>query len=413
MKKLTSFLLLGLVLFANQCSENNPLGKTGDGKNVKVAFAIPTNAEFTSVASSAAVYVSGPEMDSMYSPMTISESMLYGTINNVPAGIDRKFEVKVFDANGIMQYYGAATTDVEPGITTYVTINLSRVKDGTVVIIGRIIDGEVFVTQPWKPWYASYLNPHWRLANDSVQIDTNYYAPLRFSSGGSTCSDSSPVEYRFSFGLERVPVWSSECWADAPWTCSGVYDVQVQARSADFPDIVSEWSEPLKVRFTYPDRIELLDDTIPDDTMYITTPWKPMLDTFRVGLTSLDYYTPGQFFFRTGGAFCPIDSQIEYRFSMNDSAVTEWTSSVHGSFVFSENGVYPINAQARVASHPNVVSNWSEPLMVKFTAPNSLVVLDYDTIPIDTILIDTIPIDTIPFDTIPIDTPDTVIYRGL
>jgi len=65
---------------------------------------------------------------------------------------------------------------------------------------------------------------------------------LTFSTGGASCSQGHPVEYRFDWGDGTYSSWSSTPTASHYWTAPGTYHVKAQARCSVDSSITSPWS---------------------------------------------------------------------------------------------------------------------------------------------------------------------------
>ena len=116
-------------------------------------------------------------------------------------------------------------------------IGNARIIDGSVDMgpyEGAVPSGGVIVSTPQMPQGASY-----GLLN----------AVLTFVTGGSTCSDESPVEYRFSWGDGTMSDWSTATNSHA-WQSGGAFAVRAQARSVTQPDRVSNWSAEKSLSIT-------------------------------------------------------------------------------------------------------------------------------------------------------------------
>jgi len=73
-----------------------------------------------------------------------------------------------------------------------------------------------------------------------------------YTTGGSSTSLTTPIEYRFDWGDRTYSDWSSSTSASHSWTSPGIYEVKAQAQARRSPHnfIISEWSEPLQVTIT-------------------------------------------------------------------------------------------------------------------------------------------------------------------
>jgi Calx-beta domain len=87
----------------------------------------------------------------------------------------------------------------------------------------------------------------------SSKGDSNLYTgtSYKFSTGGSSSSAGSPVEYQFSWGDGTYSSWGSpsrnSCSQSEAWTYAGTYQVRARARSKNNTGCVSDWSNALTV----------------------------------------------------------------------------------------------------------------------------------------------------------------------
>ena len=75
---------------------------------------------------------------------------------------------------------------------------------------------------------------------------------LTFSTGGASCSQGHPVEYRFDWGDGTYSSWSSSTDGSHSWSASGTYQVKAQARCATDTSVISGWSSARDVSITEP-----------------------------------------------------------------------------------------------------------------------------------------------------------------
>ena len=81
--------------------------------------------------------VSAPDMDSIFAELVVTATQVEGVIENIPAGLHRKFEIFTYDADTNLTYYGHSFSDVIAGQTITVQITLYPVNTtGTVIIVG-------------------------------------------------------------------------------------------------------------------------------------------------------------------------------------------------------------------------------------------------------------------------------------
>ena len=78
-------------------------------------------------------------MDTIITYLQVTDTTITGTIENILAGVNRKFELFAYDADTTLLYYGYSIADVIANQTVPVYITLYPVGNtGTVIIIGSI-----------------------------------------------------------------------------------------------------------------------------------------------------------------------------------------------------------------------------------------------------------------------------------
>lgn len=140
MARLTIFsvLLGGLLLFSCQKDVNSiegPNSETDEGASITFYFLKPAN--LSHLINTAKAVVSAPDMDTIFTELTVDDSTVTGTIENIPAGLHRHFEIFVYDSTLALTYYGDAYADVPAGAVLTLYITLYPVSGtGTVIIVG-------------------------------------------------------------------------------------------------------------------------------------------------------------------------------------------------------------------------------------------------------------------------------------
>ena len=97
---------------------------------------------------------------------------------------------------------------------------------------------------------------------------------LTFVTGGATCSQGHPVEYRFDWGDGTYSAWSPQPSATKTYSTPGTYLVRAQARCSVDPSVTSGWSAALSVTIT------------PRDPCAGVTGYTPKYYTWRYQLTT-------------------------------------------------------------------------------------------------------------------------------
>ena len=137
-----TFLIICVALLIASCSEKSTpvdIETSGNG-DLQLAFVVPDNIQH--LVATAEAQVSAADMDTITATLTVTDSTVSGTIEDVPAGNDRHFEVFVYDSTSLLTYYGDAFADVVAGETIVVDVILypQGPGTGTVIINGTFGD---------------------------------------------------------------------------------------------------------------------------------------------------------------------------------------------------------------------------------------------------------------------------------
>lgn len=115
----------------NPTNSNPP----SDGSSINLYF--PKPADLAHLIITARVVISAPDMDTIVADLTVTNTAVTGTVENIPAGLNRHFEIFVYGETGELTYYGHAYSDVPAGLTINLQISLYPVSGtGTVIITG-------------------------------------------------------------------------------------------------------------------------------------------------------------------------------------------------------------------------------------------------------------------------------------
>jgi len=132
------FFLTVIILF-NNCSTKksiiDPSQQMQEVASTSIYFFKPAFVD--SLVTSAEVLITAGDMDSMQSSLTVTDTSVFGTIENIPAGLNRKFEVFCYDNSLNLTYYGQTNSDVVANAVITLDIVLYPVNHtGTVIING-------------------------------------------------------------------------------------------------------------------------------------------------------------------------------------------------------------------------------------------------------------------------------------
>jgi len=137
-------LVTGLVLIACSigCSKDPAsLSSNSSAKgSASIHLIADTNSAFDSLARSAYILVHAEGMDTIRQSLIVSAHAVTGTIQNIPAGPNRIFDVFVLDAGKTVCYFGSGNAPINARTTVIVKLTIYRYDRGNAVIDGRIVD---------------------------------------------------------------------------------------------------------------------------------------------------------------------------------------------------------------------------------------------------------------------------------
>jgi hypothetical protein len=156
-----------LGIFLGGCSSKNnptqsPVEKSG---SISFRISIAADSPFKKIAKKAELNISAPDMITITKLLEIKDSTIEGTVNNIPSGKERKFEVRVFDSTGTERYKGSVSGNIKADSTVSITLPISRIV-GSATINGTvnevppswtIFDGfeDSTLNSKWKPYAGS------------------------------------------------------------------------------------------------------------------------------------------------------------------------------------------------------------------------------------------------------------------
>lgn len=132
-------ILAGLALFISceKDSDHTLAGPPANQPGSSISFYFQKPAQISHLIVTARAVVSAPDMDSIFVELTVTDTTVFGAIENIPAGQHRHFEIFVYDSTMTLTYYGDAYADVAANtvITLYITLYPVN-GSGTVIVIG-------------------------------------------------------------------------------------------------------------------------------------------------------------------------------------------------------------------------------------------------------------------------------------
>ncbi|MBN1604838.1 MAG: hypothetical protein JW915_24735, partial [Chitinispirillaceae bacterium] len=141
--KTFSTVVCATTLFFLFCSKNPVDQQSAENIGGQARFMLVASAEsaFSALAHHAEAKVSAPGIDTIIQVLDVDTLSVSGTISDIPAGFNRKFEVTVYTDSNTICYYGKAYMDIIAGITNNIPLTLYRYSGtGDANINGTIVD---------------------------------------------------------------------------------------------------------------------------------------------------------------------------------------------------------------------------------------------------------------------------------
>ncbi len=137
MQKLT--IILAFLIIVISCQKDSsiidPNNNSKNKSSVSLYFTKPSFLD--SLVVTAEAIVSATDIDTIFLMLTVTDTSVFGTIEEIPAGQNRKFEIKCYDALMNLTYSGYEFSDVQVGEIQTLEIVLYPVNTtGTVIIVG-------------------------------------------------------------------------------------------------------------------------------------------------------------------------------------------------------------------------------------------------------------------------------------
>lgn len=143
--KVFKSLAVSSLLLCSLCNTTELVTQSGVNlQNQTIAFAVALPCSKSSASeqdslSKAVAVITGNDMDSIVSYLSIEPCKIMGLVKNIPSGTKRNLDVKIYNVHNQVTYFGTATFDVLPGKAIDVVLKLQR-NAGSVNIIGVICD---------------------------------------------------------------------------------------------------------------------------------------------------------------------------------------------------------------------------------------------------------------------------------
>lgn len=132
----------------------------------------------------------------------------------------------------------------------------------------------------------------------------------------------------------------------------------------------SHWSGDIDINSSNPRSIIMIRDRtivanfINDYEEFVSTPSKP------TGPTQGN--TGDELSFLTGGSTSNMGHEVEYQFDWGDGSQSTW-AGVTRKHIYGGSGIYEVRARARCKTHNDIVSSWSDPLVVDISGETAYV----------------------------------------
>jgi hypothetical protein len=144
---------MGSCIVGCSSSSDKSTGPQNQGLGIALLkITAASNSPFSQIADHATVTVSAPDMLTMTTDLTVTDTTVEGTVSGIPAGRDRLFSIAVYDSVDTMQYRGSASSNVIADSTVTITITVTRIS-GTAVINGTINEGDSIPTTGLAAFY--------------------------------------------------------------------------------------------------------------------------------------------------------------------------------------------------------------------------------------------------------------------
>ncbi|MFC2088280.1 TolB family protein [Calditrichota bacterium] len=139
MRRYSLYILTIFMLLFSACEKGTDLltPTESESKNAAVSFSFALPASLNTQVVFAKAMVTATDIDTINTDLIVTPNNVTGTIENIPAGVNRKFEVSTYDADSTLTYYGSVFSDVAAGSVQTLEIILYPVNaTGTVIITG-------------------------------------------------------------------------------------------------------------------------------------------------------------------------------------------------------------------------------------------------------------------------------------
>jgi hypothetical protein len=193
-------------LLFSQCNTDGPITQSGvnvESQTIALSLALPCSqgaATAQDSLSTAIAIITGSDMDTIFSNLTIEPCKITGLVKNIPTGIKRSLDLKIYNARNQVAYFGTAIFDVQQGKSIDVVLKLQR-NVGSINIIGVICDTviENYADVKFVPDYNTLALYHFNEDSGNVLFDATNRWPGILKSG-ERIKGAFGNALKFSFG---------------------------------------------------------------------------------------------------------------------------------------------------------------------------------------------------------------------
>lgn len=159
--------------------------------------------------------------------------------------------------------------------------------------------------------------------------------PINISGGVSSFGHA--VQHRVDFGDGTTSTWYSSLTTIQHTYAAGTYDIAVQARCTQHPDIESDWSATSTV-------------VVSDPAETITSPPGTIWGVTDGGINESYEYNVAH------GTVTNLGHEVEGRYDWGDGTYSDWSTAADNTafHAWTSEGLYTVNYQARCTLHPEI-----------------------------------------------------------
>ncbi len=161
--KRISIIIAGMLLTLIACQQNSSGPDVLPEEGSELVLSFPISQQIQHLVATAEAVVSAADMDTIVAELTVTDDAVEGSIEDIPAGDNRHFEVFVYNDASELTYFGEANANVPAGQTIVLNITLyPQVPNvGTVIINGTFFNSD------------SSLVAHWSFSGNANDISGN------------------------------------------------------------------------------------------------------------------------------------------------------------------------------------------------------------------------------------------------